>query len=69
IIIIEREQNDLLLKSPIKIEQSTTNNILNLKNSSENNTTTTIISKPAPFGRSTNIYNSFVHTTPFTPAE
>ncbi|CAF4980821.1 unnamed protein product, partial [Rotaria sp. Silwood1] len=69
IIIIEREQNDLLLKSPIKIEQSTTNNILNLKNSSENNTTTTIISKPAPFVRSTNIYNSFVHTTPFTPAE
>ncbi|CAF4265011.1 unnamed protein product [Rotaria sp. Silwood2] len=68
VIIIEREQNDSLIKSPIKTEQSTTTSIFNLTAASENNTTT-VISKPAPFVRSTNIYNSFVHTTPFTPAK
>ncbi|CAF1290867.1 unnamed protein product [Rotaria sordida] len=68
VIIIEREQNDLIIKSPIKTEQSITNSILNLTTSSENNTTT-VVSKPAAFIRSTNIYNSFVHTTPFAPAE
>ncbi|CAF1288862.1 unnamed protein product [Rotaria magnacalcarata] len=77
VIIIEREENESL----IKIEQENdanlepvTSSIFNLAPSfDDNNPPTRVLPKPAPFIRATtNIYsnpNSFVHTTPFSPAE
>jgi len=63
VIIIEREENNLLLD---KIEHE---NNLTIPSDNEINT---VQPKLPAFVRSSNIYtnpNSFVHTTPFTPAE